>query len=218
MSPSTTSQVISFHFAKEGENWLANHHATSEGIWLQIFRRSSGVKGITYEEARDEALCYGWIGGRSRSDDEKSWLRRFTPRRPKSIWSKGNIAHVARLMKAKQVKLAGLKQVEALKADGPREKAYDFPKTTQLPENLLKQLAKNKKPKEFFKTWNRANTYAIAWRLHTAQKLGTRERRTRKFLEMMASGEKLHPERMPFLGEPGQIQRQTFETGEFHGI
>lgn len=193
MSVSTNQQILSFRSAKEWERWLANHHADSNGIWLRLFKKGSGVVSVTYDEALDEALCHGWVDGQIQKYDEKSWLRKFTPRRPKSIWSKRNIEHVARLCKANKMKPAGAKQVEAAKADGRWEQAYDSPSSMQVPKDFLKLLAKSKKTEAFFKTLNKANTYAITWRLQTAKKPETREKRMKAILEMLARGEKLHP-------------------------
>ena len=147
---------------------------------------------MTYAEGLDEALCCGWIDGQLDKYDEKSWLRKFTPRRSKSVWSKRNIEHVNRLIQAGKMKLAGLKEVEAAKADGRWERAYDSPSAMQVPEDFLKELSKDKKAKAFFETLNKANTYAIAWRLQTAKKPETREKRMKAILEMLKRGEKLH--------------------------
>lgn len=193
VSASTNQETLSFRSAKEWERWLAKHHADSSGIWLRFFKKHSGIDSVAYDEALDEALCYGWIDGQVQRYDDKSWLRKFAPRRSKSIWSKRNIHHVARLLKAHKMKPAGLKQVEAAKADGRWEKAYDSPSAMQTPEDFLKALARNKKAKAFFRSLNKVNTYAIAWRLQTAHKAGTREKRMKAILEMLAKGEKLHP-------------------------
>jgi uncharacterized protein YdeI (YjbR/CyaY-like superfamily) len=147
---------------------------------------------VTYAEALDEALCYGWIDGQLEKYDEKSWLRKFTPRRPKSVWSKRNIEHVNRLVDAGKMKPAGLKEMEAAKADGRWGRAYDSPSAMQVPQDFLAELSKHKKAQIFFETLNKANTYAIAWRLQTAKKPETREKRMKKFIQMLENGEKLH--------------------------
>jgi uncharacterized protein YdeI (YjbR/CyaY-like superfamily) len=172
--------------------WLATNHTKSDGIWLQIFKKDSGTKTITYAEALDVALCYGWIDGQKEKYDENSWLQKFTPRRLKSVWSKRNKEHIARLIKAKKMKPAGFKEIELAKADGRWEQAYDSPSNMKVPEDFLQALAKNKKADLFFKTLNKANTYAIAWRLQTAKKPETRAKRMKVLLGMMARGEKLH--------------------------
>jgi len=186
-------EVISFESATAWESWLAENHAVLAGVWLRFFKKGSGVDSVTHGQALDEALCYGWIDGQIQKHDDKSWLQKFTPRRAKSIWSKRNIEHVARLTKAKKMKPAGLRQVEAAKADGRWEMAYDSPSNMRMPQDFLERLAENKKAEAFFKSLTRANTYAIGWRLQTAKKPETREKRMKAILQMLAKGEKFHP-------------------------
>lgn len=195
MDASTKPPTISFRSAREWAKWLAKYHASSSGIWVRFFKKDSGIPSVTYDEALDEALCYGWIDGQLQKCDEDSWLRKFTPRRAKSIWSKRNIGHVERLLKAARMKPAGQKQIEAAKADGRWGEAYDSPKTMQVPKDFLRELAKNRTATAFFKTLSKANTYAVAWRLQTAKKPETREKRMKTILAMLARGEALHPER-----------------------
>jgi len=188
----TNVSTHSFETPREWRHWLTKHHATPEGIWLRFFKKASGVKSITYAEALDEALCFGWIDGQLKKCDAESWLQKFTPRRSKSIWSKRNRAHVARLIKEKRMTAAGLKEIEKAKKDGRWERAYDSPKDMQVPADFLRELKKDKRAYAFFQTLNKANTYAIAWRLQTAKKTETREKRMRALLELLAQGEKLH--------------------------
>ncbi|MGH7884613.1 MAG: YdeI/OmpD-associated family protein [Thermodesulfobacteriota bacterium] len=184
--------IIKFVSAEKWGKWLSENHAESTGIWLRFFKKDSGKKTVTYAEALDEALCYGWIDGQVKKYDSESWLQKFTPRRSKSIWSKRNKEHVARLTELKKMKLSGLKEIEAAKADGRWDQAYDSPKNMVIPEDFLKELSKNKKAKAFFETLNKTNTYSIAWRLQTAKKPETRKRRMEKILEMLSKGEKFH--------------------------
>lgn len=184
--------IIAFKSQKDWANWLAKNHAKSSGIWLRLFKKNSGVASVTYAEALDEALCYGWIDGQLDKYDEKSWLRKFTPRRPQSVWSKRNSEHVNRLIEAGKMKPAGFKEVEAAKADGRWGRAYDSPRAMQIPADFRKELAKDKKAQAFFETLNKANTYAIAWRLQTAKRPETRAKRLQAILEMLKRGEKLH--------------------------
>jgi len=188
----TDLPIIAFKSSSDWASWLDKNHAQSNGIWLRFFKKDSGVASATHAEALDEALCYGWIDGQLEKYDEKSWLHKFTPRRPKSVWSKRNIEHVNRLTAAGKMKPSGLKEVEAAKADGRWERAYDSPSAMQVPEDFLKKLSKNKKTKAFFETLNKANTYAIAWRLQTAKKPATRARRMQAILERLKRGEKFH--------------------------
>ena len=182
----------SFKTSKEWRSWLTKHHATPEGIWLRFFKKASGVKSITYAEALDEALCFGWIDGQLKKYDAESWLQKFTPRRKKSVWSKRNRDDVARLIEERRMTAAGLKEVEMAKADGRWEGAYDSPKNMQVPADFLRELKKDKKAFAFFQTLNKANTYAVAWRLQTASKPETREKRMQAILQMFGQGKKLH--------------------------
>jgi uncharacterized protein YdeI (YjbR/CyaY-like superfamily) len=181
-----------FETAEAWRKWLTKHHAAPSGISMRIFKKGSGVASLSYAEALDEALCFGWIDGQKNAYDKTSWLQRFTPRRPKSVWSKKNREHVARLIKEKRMAPAGLAQVEAAKKDGRWDKAYDASSTMSVPEDFLKELKKDKGAYAFFKMLNRANTYAIAWRLQTARKPETRERRKEQLLALMKIRKKLH--------------------------
>jgi uncharacterized protein YdeI (YjbR/CyaY-like superfamily) len=186
------SPILSFTSTEELTSWLAKHHEESTGFWIRLFKKNSDVTSITYAEALDMALCYGWIDGQKKPYDTDSWLQKFTPRRPKSIWSKRNREHIERLEKSGKMKAAGIKQVEAAKADGRWEQAYDSSINTAVPADFLIKLAKNKKAETFFKTLNKANTYSIAWRLQTAKKPETRDKRMKAILEMLEKGEKFH--------------------------
>ena len=188
----TSISTQSFKTPTEWRKWLTKHHAKPEGIWLRFFKKASGAKSITYAEALDEALCFGWIDGQLKKYDSESWVQKFTPRRSKSVWSKRNREHVARLIKEKRMTAAGLKAVAIAKQDGSWERAYDSPKNMQVPPDFLRALRKDKNAYAFFQTLNKANTYAIAWRLHTARKPETRERRMQALLEMLGQGKPLH--------------------------
>lgn len=192
MSKNTDIPVLTFPEVSQWKKWLDQNHEQAEGAWIRFFKKESKVTGVTYAKVLDEALCYGWIDGQVKKYDEQSWIQKFTPRRPRSVWSKRNVEHVKRLTKAGRMKPAGLKQVEAAQADGRWEKAYDSPANMETPEDFLKELAKNKKAKAFFETLNKTNKYAINWRLQTAKKPETREKRMKKILEMLANGEKFH--------------------------
>ena len=182
--------VLSLKSANEWQTWLGANHAGSNGVWLQIQKKSSAEKSPTYAEALDVALCYGWIDGQKNQHDESSWLQRFTPRRPKSVWSKKNTEHAERLIRAGKMKSSGLVEIEAAKKDGRWKAAYDSPSNAEIPEDFLKSLKKNKKAEAFFKSLNKTNLYSIAYRLQTAKTPETREKRMKIILEMMAKGEK----------------------------
>ncbi|UII20507.1 YdeI/OmpD-associated family protein [Fulvivirga ligni] len=183
--------VMPFTDSDAFEVWLAEQHNLSTGIWMRLYKIKSGITSINYAQALDVALCYGWIDGQKKSYDDDSWLQRFTPRRPKSIWSKRNREHIARLTESGRMKPKGLAEVEAAKADGRWEQAYDSASNMVVPEDFLAELAKDKKAEAFFQTLNKANVYAIAWRLQTAKKAETRARRMNVILEKMKKGEKL---------------------------
>lgn len=188
-------EVITFASSKEFEVWLKRHHDKVPGIWVRFFKkahREAGQHGITYAEALDVALCYGWIDSQAKSYDDVSHIQRYTPRGKKSIWSKRNREHVARLIKEKKMTKAGLAQVVAAKKDGRWDQAYDSPANMKIPDDFLKEIAKFKKAHAFFKTLNKSNLYAIGWRLQTAKKPETRQRRMEAILTMLKKGEKFH--------------------------
>jgi uncharacterized protein YdeI (YjbR/CyaY-like superfamily) len=185
-------QVVSFASSKEWAKWIAENYAKSIGVYVRFFKKDSGEKTVTYAEALEEALCYGWIDGQANKYDADSYIQKFTPRRPKSIWSKRNTEIAERLIKEGRMKKAGLEQVELAKADGRWQQAYDSPKNMKVPDDFLQELSKNKKAKTFFDGLNKTNLYAIAWRLQTAKKPETREKRLKEILAMMSEGKKFH--------------------------
>lgn len=172
--------------------WLMVNHDQCDGIWLRLFKKDSGKATVTHAEALDDALCFGWTDGQAKPLDELSWVQKFTPRRNRSGWSKRNTEQVDRLTKAGLMMPPGLRAVEAAKADGRWHMAYDSPKNAKPPEDFLKALGKDKKAKAFFDSLNRANVYAIVYRLQTAKKPETRARRMENILTMMGRREKFH--------------------------
>jgi uncharacterized protein YdeI (YjbR/CyaY-like superfamily) len=185
-------KTLTFKSSAEFRRWLDDHHAGSDGIWLRIYKKDSGRTTITIAEALEQALCYGWIDGQRRAHDAHSYLQKFTPRRARSGWSKLNTEHVHRLSKAGLMAPAGFEAVEAAKKDGRWDAAYDSPRNASPPEDFLKALDKDKKAKAFFGTLNKTNIYAIVYRLQTARKPETRERRIETILAMLSRGEKFH--------------------------
>jgi uncharacterized protein YdeI (YjbR/CyaY-like superfamily) len=184
--------VMTFESTDAWDAWLAAHHDGSPGLWLKIAKKGAAGRTISYSEALDVALCHGWIDSQKRPKDARSWLQRFGPRRARGGWSRINTRHAERLIEAGRMKRAGLREVEAAKADGRWQRAYDSPGAVAVPADFLEQLSRNKKAKAFFEGLNKANTYAIAYRLQTARKPETREKRMRSILAMMAKGEKIH--------------------------
>jgi len=186
-------QTLHFKTSADFRHWLEKHHADCDGIWLRISKKDSQETSVTYAEALDQALCYGWIDGQKKPFDKLSWLQKFTPRRPKSGWSKINTQHVERLIQAEAMTPAGMVAVEAAKADGRWEAAYASSRSATPPEDFLTELKNNTKAEAFFKTLNKANVYAIVYRLETAKKPETREKRMKTILAMMEEGKAFHP-------------------------
>lgn len=185
-------QIITFQSQKKWRNWLVKNYAKSNGVWLQLYKKNSGVKSINHEMALDEALCFGWIDGQAKSYDEQSYLQKFTPRRKRSIWSKRNTEKVEQLVKEGKMHSSGLAEIEAAKADGRWARAYDSPANMKIPDDFIKELSKKPKALSFFKTLNKTNTFSITWQLQTAKKPETREKRMKVIIEMMEQGKKFH--------------------------
>lgn len=190
--PAGINEILPFRSSTEFHRWLTANHRQSEGIWLRIFKKDSGELTITYAEALDEALCFGWIDGQKQHHDETSWLQRFTPRRAKSGWSKINTQHAQRLLQAGRMRASGRAQIDAAKKDGRWTAAYDSPRNATFPKDFLAELRKNTKAKEFFESLNKSNRYAISYRLQTAKKPETRQRRVEMILAMLTRGEAFH--------------------------
>jgi uncharacterized protein YdeI (YjbR/CyaY-like superfamily) len=186
------NEILPFRSPAAFRKWLEANHRESDGIWLRIFKKDSQQPSITYAEALDEALCFGWIDGQKQRRDESSWLQRFCPRRPKSGWSKINTQHAERLIQSGRMKVAGQAEIDVAKNDGRWISAYDSPSNATFPDDFLAALAKNKKAKAFFDSLNKANRYAISYRLQTAKKPETRQRRMETILAMLARREAFH--------------------------
>lgn len=180
-----------FQNADAFERWL-ERHPQAAGLWLLIAKKGSGVASVTYAEALDVALCHGWIDGLKRGVDARFFAQRFTPRRPRSLWSKNNVAHVERLIVAGRMRARGLREVEAAKADGRWDAAYHGASKMEVPPELAAALAKNRRAKAFFETLDRTNRYAFCWRVQSAVKAETKKARVEKLVAMLAKGEKLH--------------------------
>lgn len=183
---------MGFASANAFERWLARNHSEQSGIWLRIFKKDSRRATVTYAEALDVALCYGWIDGQKQRGDEESFLQRFTPRGKRSAWSKINTGHVERLTREGRMKPAGVAAVEAAKQDGRWAAAYSSWGTFEMPGEFAAALAKSPKASEFFATLSKPNRYAIFYRLTTAKRPETKARRLQEFIAMLERGEKLH--------------------------
>jgi uncharacterized protein YdeI (YjbR/CyaY-like superfamily) len=187
-----TDPVITFESPAAWEEWLAREHGSQAGVWMKIAKKATGIATVTHAEALDVALCYGWIDGQRKSFDDQWFLQRFTPRRPRSNWSKVNRAKVDQLIAAGRMQPAGLAEIERAKADGRWDAAYAGPRTAEVPEDLQRALDGNEAAKAAFATLNSQNRYAILYRVHDAKRPETRARRIAKFVEMLAEGRTLH--------------------------
>lgn len=181
-------------FADPGklEAWLEQNHDSSAGVWLKIAKKGTGKSSATYAEALELALCFGWIDSQKRGFDESYFLQRFTPRRPHGRWSKINREKAEALIAGERMRPAGLAEVEAAKADGRWEAAYEGQRTAKVPEDLQRELEASPAAAEFFASLDSANRYAVIYRLNDAKKPETRERRLHKFIAMLERGEKIH--------------------------
>jgi uncharacterized protein YdeI (YjbR/CyaY-like superfamily) len=185
-------ETIGFACCDDFEAWLDENHASSDGIWLKIAKKESGLRSVSYPEALDVALCFGWIDGQKDKFDERHWLQRFTPRRKKSIWSQINREKVAALITQKRMRPSGMTQIELAKADGRWDAAYAGQRTAQVPDDLAAALAKNKKAEKFFAALDSTNRYAILFRINNVKKAETRARKVAEFVAMMRDGKKLY--------------------------
>lgn len=185
-------EIRGFRTPADFRVWLEKNHHRTDALGVRIFKKASGRVSITYGEALDEALCYGWIDGLKLPYDELSWVQRFTQRRAKSAWSKVNTEHVARLTRDGRMRPPGQAVIDAAKADGRWQAAYDSAATANVPSDLLAALDKNKKARAFFDSLSKSNLYAIAWRLQTAKRPETRAHRMQQILEKLRKGEKFH--------------------------
>jgi uncharacterized protein YdeI (YjbR/CyaY-like superfamily) len=175
--------------------WLVEHAATSPGVWLALTRKGGTTTTLSWQEAVDEGLCFGWIDGQARKRDEQtSWIR-FTPRGPRSMWSKRNVENVARLEAAGRMTAAGRVAVEAARADGRWDRAYAPPSEAELPADLLAAVAAVPSAQAMLDVLTRANRYALVHRLSTVKRQETRERKIAQFVEMLARHESPHPQK-----------------------
>ncbi len=173
--------------------WLDANHPNSPGLWLRLAKKDSGLSSVSYAEALDVALCYGWIDGQKRSADEQTWLQKFTPRGKKSVWSKINVDKVAALIEQGRMRPAGQAAIDLARADGRWEAAYDSQKNASVPEDLQAALDASPAAAAFYVTLNGTNRYAILFRVQTAKKPETRAKRIRDFIAMLERNEKLYP-------------------------
>jgi uncharacterized protein YdeI (YjbR/CyaY-like superfamily) len=186
-------KIHAFASAAAFERWLRAHHAEETEVWLKIHKKGSGLPTVTHAEALDVALCWGWIDAIRKSLDERSFLQRFTPRQPKSIWSQINRTHVARLIAAGRMQPAGQRQIEAAQGDGRWDAAYASSRSMTLPDELAQAIQANAKARATFATLSRQNVYALGFRLANLKTEAARKKRIATYVAMLARGETLHP-------------------------
>ncbi len=184
--------IVQLASAQEWEAWLEEQHETAKGLWLKIAKKAAGIETVSYPEALEVALCYGWIDGQKGSYDKRFWLQRFTPRGPRSKWSQINRDKVEELVAQGRMKPAGLATVEQARADGRWDAAYEPQSRATVPDDLQRALDENPKAKAFFETLNGVNRYAILYRIRDAKRPETRARNIERFVAMLARGEKLY--------------------------
>jgi len=185
--------LIAFKSQQAWDAWLTSQPADSKGLWLKLAKKSSGIASVSKPEAIDTALCHGWIDGQLDSFDDDYWLIRFTPRQSTSQWSEKNRARALQLVELKRMKPAGLNEIERAKKDGRWSAAYASQSAMQVPDDLVKALAKSKAARSFFEALDGTNRYAILYRIHSAKKPETRLARIEKFVAMLVEGRTIYP-------------------------
>ena len=192
---STSPAVLAVHHFEQREEWaawLADHHATSPGIWLQLAKKVAETRSVSYSEAVDIALCFGWIDGQKQAHNTQFWLQKFTRRADKSVWSKINRDKALALVKSGAMQPAGLSEIERAKCDGRWDAAYDSPSTASVPPDFQAALDANPRARDFFVSLDSRNRYALLFRIQTAKKEEARAKRIAQFVEMLARHEKIH--------------------------
>jgi uncharacterized protein YdeI (YjbR/CyaY-like superfamily) len=193
MSVKQDLPILSVASRDAWEAWLTEQHTTSSGVWLTLAKKSSGIASVSYADALDVALCYGWIDSRKNTLDDDYWLQRFTPRTPRSTWSKVNCRRATELIETGAMQPAGLRQVEQARADGRWAAAYDGQSTATVPDDLRRALEQNDQARAFFATLDSRNRYALLYRIQEAKKPATRAQRIATYVAMLSEQRKFHP-------------------------
>ena len=183
------------HCADEAawRDWLVEHGDAAPGVWLVFAKKGSGVDSPTYGEAVDEALCSGWVDGKKLTRDAQTYVLRFTPRRPRSVWSQVNVEKVARLSEQGRMRAGGLAAVETARANGQWDRAYASPSTIEVPDDLRAALDAEPAAAQAFAGLDGTNRYAVLYRVQDAKRPETRARRIATYVAMLARGERLYP-------------------------
>jgi uncharacterized protein YdeI (YjbR/CyaY-like superfamily) len=187
------SPVRLFKSKQDWAAWLEKNHRKNTGLWLRLAKKDAGLRSVSYKEALEVALCYGWIDGQKRPESAEASLQKFVARSSQSIWSKINREKALALIANGEMKPAGLEAVANAKKNGRWEAAYDSPSGVAVPSDFQEALNASPRAAAFFKTLDRANRYAILWRIQTVKKAETRARKIRQFVEMLEREEKIHP-------------------------
>src|ERR1700691_344450 len=184
--------VIAFADADAWERWLTEHHESAPGLWLKLAKKGSRLASVTYAQALELALCFGWIDGQKGAYDERWCLQRFTPRGPRSRWSRINREKAEELERAGRMRPAGLREVQRAREDGRWEAAYESQSRASVPADLRRELDRDPAARAFFESLQSHNRYAILYRIQDAKRPETRARRIVRFMEMLRAGEKPH--------------------------
>ena len=194
----SAKEIRIFARPADWETWLTENYRSSQGVWLRLAKKGSGLRSITYAEALDVALCYGWIDGQKLGESEQAWLQRFLPRSARSIWSRINREKAQALIASGSMKPAGHAAIEVAKTNGNWDAAYESPKAATVPPDFQAALDASPQTREFFDSLDRANRYAILFRIQTAKKAETRARKIQEFIQMLNRQERIHqPRRIP---------------------
>jgi uncharacterized protein YdeI (YjbR/CyaY-like superfamily) len=184
--------ILLFESEQVWEQWLEANHTDDGGIWLKMAKKGSGITSVTYDEALQVALCYGWIDGQRKKFDDACFIQKFTPRRAKSPWSQRNVGFVEKLIEQGRMREPGLKEIERAKQDGRWDAAYGSQRNAVIPDDLQEQFDRHPEAKAFFEQLNSVNRFAIIYRLNDAKKPETRQKRLEKFVAMLIAGEKIY--------------------------
>jgi uncharacterized protein YdeI (YjbR/CyaY-like superfamily) len=188
-----TDPNLTFKNQKEWETWLERNAGSSSGAWLRLAKKSADQPTVSYAQAVESALCYGWIDGKKQAESEHYWLQRFTPRTARSIWSKINKEKAEALIASGRMRAAGMREINRAKQDGRWDAAYSSASSSTVPEDLQRALDANPKAEKFFATLSSKNRYAILFRIQAVKKPETRKRKIAQFIEMLSNGETIHP-------------------------
>jgi uncharacterized protein YdeI (YjbR/CyaY-like superfamily) len=187
--------VHEFPTEQSFHDWLAVHHDRCDEVWIKVHKVGSGLPSITPKQAIDVVLCWGWIDGIRKSLDAQSFLQRYTPRRKTSVWSRINVANVARLIEAGRMTPHGLREVEAAKADGRWDRAYGSGKDLKIPDDLQAAIDAVPRARKMLATLTEQNRFALAFRMHNIKTPAGRQRKIEAFVEMLKRGETIHPQK-----------------------